>query len=84
MSAAYDWYEEREPGLGAKFLLAVDEVIGAILQNPLRFQRVHRTARRALTYHFPYAVYFVVDEERIVVLSVFHAKRNPRRWQGRI
>jgi len=29
-------------------------------------------------------VFFVEDDERVVVLSVFHAKRNPKRWQERI
>ena len=30
-----------------------------------------------------YEVFFVEDNERIVVLAVFHAKRNPKRWQER-
>jgi hypothetical protein len=28
--------------------------------------------------------FFVEDDQRVVVLSVFHAKRNPKRWQERI
>ena len=38
----------------------------------------------ALTRRFPYEVFFLEDDERVVVLSVFHAKRNPKRWQERI
>jgi hypothetical protein len=26
----------------------------------------------------------VVDADSVVILAVFHAKRNPRRWQERI
>lgn len=33
---------------------------------------------------FPYEVCFVEDTEYVVVLSVFHARRNPKRWQGRV
>jgi toxin ParE1/3/4 len=84
MADAFDWYEQRVPGLGEEFLLCVDAVLNSILRNPLQFPRVHRTARRAIMRRFPYEVFFVEDEEYVVVLSVFHAKRNPLHWQKRI
>ena len=84
MAEAFDWYEDRVPGLGSEFLLCVDAVLGAILRSPEQYPRVHRTVRRALTRRFPYGIFFVEKGERIVVLSVFHAKRNPKRWQERI
>jgi plasmid stabilization system protein ParE len=83
MAEAFDWYEQRLPGLGSEFLLCVDAVLHAILRDPHRWPQVHRIVRRALTRRFPYEVFFVEDEERVVVLSVFHAKRNPRSWQER-
>lgn len=83
MAEAFDWYEDRVPGLGADFMLCVDAVLGAVVRNPQQFPRVHRAVRRALTRRFPYEVFFVEGAERIVVLSVFHAKRNPKRWQVR-
>ncbi len=84
MADAFDWYEECVPGLGSDFLLCVDAVFNTIVRNPLQFPRIHRIARRALTRRFPYEVFFVEDDERVVILSVFHAKRNPKRWQERI
>jgi plasmid stabilization system protein ParE len=84
MADAFDWYEDRVPGLGADFMLRLDAVFSAIVRSPQQFPRVHRIVRRALTRRFPYEVLFVEDAERIVVLSVFHAKRNPKRWQERI
>jgi plasmid stabilization system protein ParE len=84
MADAFDWYEDRVPGLGADFTLCLDAVFSAIVRSPQQFPRVHRIVRRALTRRFPYEVFFVEDAERIVVLSVFHAKRNPKRWQERI
>lgn len=84
MADAFDWYEDRVRGLGSQFLLCVDAVFSAILRSPQQFPRVHRVVRRTLTRRFPYEVFFVEDDERVVVLSVFHAKRNPKRWQERI
>jgi plasmid stabilization system protein ParE len=84
MTEAFDWYEERVPGLGSEYLLCVDAVLHAILRSPELYPRVHKKARRALTRRFPYEIIFVEDEERVVVLSVFHAKRNPTHWQDRV
>ena len=84
LAEAFDWYEGRVPGLGSDFLLCVDAVLNAVHRNPQHYPRVHRVVRRALTRRFPYEVFFVEDDERVVVLSVFHAKRNPKRWQERI
>ena len=84
MADAFDWYEGRVPGLGSEFLLCVDATFESLRRTPHQFPRVHRIVRRALTRRFPYEVFFVDDDERIVVLSVFHAKRNPKRWQERV
>jgi plasmid stabilization system protein ParE len=32
---------------------------------------------------FPYSVFYRVEADRIVVLAVFHGRRNPRIWQAR-
>ena len=84
MTDAFDWYEDRVPGLGFEFLLCVDAVFSAIQRTPQHYPCVHKTARRALSRRFPYEIIFVEDDERVVVLSVFHAKRNPKRLMERI
>jgi len=83
IEAAFDWYEDCATGLGTDFLLSLDEVFNSIVLNPLQYPCVHRIIRRALTRRFPYEVFFVEEEKTIVVLSVFHAKRNPKIWQNR-
>jgi hypothetical protein len=35
--AARQWYGEQQPGLGARFANAIDEVIRQIMPNPLAF-----------------------------------------------
>ena len=46
--------------------------------------RVATEARRALLRRFPYAVYFTVDREELVVLAVLHVARDPSEWQRRV
>jgi plasmid stabilization system protein ParE len=32
---------------------------------------------------FPYGIFFLLKETRIVVIACFHGRRNPRHWQLR-
>lgn len=84
MAEAFAWYENSVSGLGSEYLFCVDAVFNLILRTPQHFPHVHRTVRRALTRRFPYEVFYVEDDERVVILSVFHTRRNPKRWQERI
>ncbi len=83
MTEAFEWYENSVDGLGYEFLLCVEAVFQSIRRSPQQYRRVHTKVRRALTRRFPYEVYFVETEESVNVLAVFHAKRNPKRWQER-
>jgi toxin ParE1/3/4 len=80
---AFDWYEEKSEGLGLEFLRAADACMAGIKRNPLASPALHGDVRRALLRKFPYAIFYVVTEERIVVLACFHAKRDPVDWVRR-
>lgn len=84
IAQAFDWYEARVAGLGSEFLLVLDAALSSILRNPSSYSVVYKNVHRALTRRFPFAIFFIVQESRIVVLSVFHVKRNPQEWKKRI
>jgi plasmid stabilization system protein ParE len=84
IAEAFDWYETRVPGLGSEFVLVLDALFNSILRNHLIYPTVYKTVRRALTRRFPYAIFFITEETMVVVLSVFHVKRSPRIWMGRV
>jgi hypothetical protein len=54
--SARNWYERQHEGLGAAFLLCVEEVLEHIGRTPEMYTAVYRDVRRALTRRFPYAV----------------------------
>jgi len=83
LEEGFAWYEERMPGLGSAFLLGIDAVINSVIRHPLQYPIVHRNVRRAMPRRFPFQVLFIVDNEVISILAIFHGKRNPRRWQDR-
>jgi plasmid stabilization system protein ParE len=80
---AFLWYEGQRPGLGNEFLAAAQRLIDAVAQHPLRYPVIRRNTRRALLRRFPYAVYFRVYGEVVVVVACMHGRRSPRRWQVR-
>ena len=81
--AAADWYEQKRPGLGARFTAAVQQVFDRISANPQLHRVVLRDIRRAVVSGFPYCVYYRDRPTAVVVLSVFHTSRDPSVWQGR-
>ena len=81
---AYLWYESRRIGLGEEFLAAVDLLLGEILAHPTAYQVIHREARRALLRRFPYALFYRIYGETVVVLACMQGRRDPKRWMNRI
>jgi toxin ParE1/3/4 len=80
---AFDWYEGRSEGLGLEFLRAADACLAGVRRNPSAFPKVHKEVRRALIRKFPYALFYIIEEDRIVVVACFHAKRDPIDWLRR-
>ena len=81
---AVDWYEEQHEDLGLRFVEAVSRALLQVIENPTRFQTVHRNARRALAGRFPYGIYFVAAEDLIRVVAVVHLHRDARAWRRRL
>ncbi len=79
-----DWYEKQREGLGLELKDEVDRVLTRIANAPLNFRPVRGPVRRALLSRFPYAIHFLPEEDGIVVLAVFHTRRNPSRLEGRV
>ena len=77
------WYDRNKPGLGAEFTAAVDEILSRITANPQRFSPTRPGVRRALLGRFPYSLHFAVEPDVIVILAVFHHRRDPRKLEGR-
>lgn len=81
---AFDWYEGRTEGLGAEFLHAVDYALASIQRNPLGYQSVYRSIRRAVVHRFPYIVLYVVRERDIAILACVDSRRDPAHWKARV
>ena len=84
VEAAFDWYEAEEPGLGVEFVAELRAAYHRILDHPFGYQDLRSGIRRALTSRFPYAIYFSIEGETIVIVAVLSTAREPAEWQRRI
>jgi plasmid stabilization system protein ParE len=64
---ARDWYTQQREGLGAAFLLCVEEVLDRINRTPEIYAMVYQAVRRAFTRRFPYAVYYRITDNDVVM-----------------
>jgi toxin ParE1/3/4 len=80
---AQDWYEGEAAGLGRRFRQAIDGLIERMIENPRQFPIVLKNVRRALLRRFPYSLFFVAEDEALIVIACFHASRDPSHWQTR-
>ena len=74
----YAWYEAKSPGLGEEFLRVFYACTSEIPRNPLLYPKVYSEFRRRLLRRFPYAIYFMIKEDQVVVIGLFHCARDPR------
>ena len=77
------WYDEQETGLGAQFVTAAEITIDQIAETPLAFPRAKGETRRAILRRFPYAVYFRLHGEDVIILAIVHGRRHPDHWRSR-
>ena len=82
---AAEWYDDQQSGLGDDFVAEVNAVIKSLPENPyihaVRFANV-RCAR--LKRFKKYGVYYFIWQDEVIVFSVFHGSRHPRRLRRRI
>jgi plasmid stabilization system protein ParE len=84
LAAAYDWYEGQRPELGRELIVAVDDQLRRIEDNPELYPIRRFGVRRALIRRFPYAIFYLQDGEALVVLAIDHQARHPDHWHERL
>lgn len=81
---AFHWYQEQRPGLGLDFTLCVDEVFSKLQRHPTIYKKIYKEVRRVVTQRFPFGVFYLVKNNKVIVLAVLHARRDPKNWKQRI
>jgi toxin ParE1/3/4 len=77
------WYDAQRSGLGLEFVSEVDRAVRLASESPTRFSELHSEIRCVRLQRFPYSVFFRSEGHRIVIVAVFHARRDPAVWRER-
>jgi len=80
---SYIWYEERQIGLGEEFTAELDQYVLLIRKNPFQFntnytKKLHFATLKKFPFRIVYRIY--QDRNMVVVNSVFHTSRDPKRF----
>ena len=83
IAEAYDYYEGQRAGLGEAFRAELHVALGLLIEFSEAGPAVHGVLRRLLLRRFPYAVYYRVTADEIVLRGCLHQHSDPRAWRRR-
>jgi hypothetical protein len=81
---SYNWYNDKSSELGERFFLSVSGSLKSILRAPIQYPKYSKEIRRCLIKRFPFAIFYFIYKNEIVIIAVMHLKREPNKWQNRI
>jgi plasmid stabilization system protein ParE len=81
IAISWEWYEERQVGLGDGFVKEVIARIKDIQKNPERYPVRYKSYQEVSVPSFPFIlIYRVIKKQRSVrIISVFHTSQNPQK-----
>jgi plasmid stabilization system protein ParE len=84
IARTFDWYETRRPGLGFRFLVALEDLVSRITRHPEGYAHVVDDFRRGLVKRFPYSLFYELIDDRVMIYGVFHHADDPDKWRQRL
>jgi plasmid stabilization system protein ParE len=83
LKKATQYDDALSPDLGNRFRSAIRSRLQDIANRPESFGRVHDELRAAGARKFPYVILFKANEDRGLIIGIFHAHSNQRGWFAR-
>jgi plasmid stabilization system protein ParE len=74
------WYNSQRSGLGDDLLDEVKRALELLSEYPEERPIYYNGFRRLITNRFPYKLFYRLENDRVVVFRILHAKRDHRRF----
>ncbi|GDX83016.1 hypothetical protein LBMAG42_48270 [Deltaproteobacteria bacterium] len=82
------WYRERSEQAALGFDTTVAAAVALIVETPevapVWSPMAHRRVRQWPLRRYPFCLFYVVLDARLVILAVAHVRRRPGYWQSRV
>lgn len=72
------WYGQTDINQGAAFVQEIERTEVHLASHPELYQRVEGEIRRAVLRRFPYALFYVIEIDLVLVLACMHHHQKPR------
>jgi len=82
--AGFDFYEAREQGIGDHFLACLYSDVESLKIFGGIHRRVYKNLQRALSNRFPFAIYYTVENDSVIVRAILDCRRNPSWIRSRL
>lgn len=73
------FYEEKQKGLGIRFLDEVDKAAKEISDLPTGYASYYKSTRERSIRHFPYKLIYTVEKQIIYIHAVYPSRANPKK-----
>ena len=84
LDEAIKYYDYQLPGLGFRFFQEISSAVERIKIIPHGWSKINGNTRRCIIKGFPYALFYVLEKEEILVTAVANLHRNPEHYKDRI
>jgi len=84
LDEVFEYYNSQLPGLGEEFLLEFLKGTDRIKNYPDAWHPFSSETRRCRLDRFPYAIIYLRESERIMIIAVASLHRKPFYWKDRI
>lgn len=74
------YYNHQFPGLGYRLIQEISVAVDRIKTMPEAWTRIGEKTRRYILKSFPYALFYVIDSDEILITALVHLHRNPERY----
>jgi plasmid stabilization system protein ParE len=71
------YYNLQQESLGERFKDHIRESTDMIKRFPLLYPKVTDTLHRVVLHKFPYSLYYTIDKDTVIIVSIAHQHRKP-------
>lgn len=83
LDLAVQWYALENDKLGYQFLHEFRAALLSVSKTPLGFRKRLKSVRAFALKRFPYNIYYLFEQDTLIVIAILHQKRNPKLWKKR-
>lgn len=84
VAQSFDWYYDIAPAVAQNFKVELERAESLVLRSPEAWGPYLHDTKGFRFRGFPFAMAYIIRDNRIIVIAVAHTKRRPGYWKDRL